>query len=189
MPSAPPHPVPKLMRVALCLALWLAPACGATLELLSLNDLISKSTTIVQAQVTSSSASYSGTVIYTHYQVKVLAQWKGASQSAIDVMVPGGTANGIRQTYAGVPQLATGQPYVLFLWKSSQGRMYPMGFTQGVFNLLTDSSGNVAAAQTPTTETILAPGTGQVVKSQPIDMPLPQLISAITAGGTAGGTN
>jgi hypothetical protein len=36
-----------------------------------------------------------------------------------------------------------------------------------------------------TTETILAPGTGQAVKSQPIAMPLAQLISAIAAGGVS----
>jgi hypothetical protein len=171
------------LRVALCLALWLAPVWGATLELLSLNDLITKSTTIVQAQVTGSSAAYSGAVIYTHYKVTVVAQWKGAAQSAIDVMVPGGTAKGVRQTYAGVPQLVTGQQYVLFLWKSSQGRIYPIGFTQGVFNLVADASGNLTAAQMPTSETILAPGTGQVVKNQPIGMPLAQLITAIGGGG------
>ena len=184
MRSAPWHVVLKPVRVALCLAVWLAPVWGATLELLSLNDLISKSTTIVQAQVTGSSASYSGTVIYTHYKVSVLAQSKGPTQSTIDVQVPGGTANGIRQTYPGVPQLITGQQYVLFLWTSSKGATYPMGFTQGVFNLLQDASGNVTAGQMPTTETILAPGAGQVVKSQPIGMPLTQLISAIAAGGT-----
>jgi len=96
-------------------AVWLAPAWGATLELLSLNDLISKSTTIVQVQVTGSSASYTGSVIYTHYKVSVLAQWKGATESTIDVMVPGGTAKGFRQTYAGAPRLVTGRQYVLFL--------------------------------------------------------------------------
>jgi hypothetical protein len=152
--------------------------------LLSLNDLISKSTTIVQAQVTGSSASYTGTVIYTHYKVSVLAQWKGATQSAIDVMVPGGTASGMRQTYPGVPELVAGQQYVLFLWTSSKGATYTMGFTQGVFNLATDASGNITAVQMPTTETILAPATGRVVKSQPISMPLPQLISSIAGGGT-----
>jgi hypothetical protein len=166
------------------LALWLAPAWGATLELLSLNDLIAKSTTIVQAQIAGSSASYTGTMIYTHYKIDVLAQWKGSTQSPIDVMVPGGTAKGIRQTFPGVPHLVTGQQYVLFLWTSSQRHTYPIGFTQGVFNLPQDASGNVTAVQMPTTETILAPGTGQAVKSQPIGMPLPQLISAITAGGT-----
>ena len=90
-----------------------------------------------------------------------MAQWKGATQSIIDVLVPGGTANGIRQTYPGVPQLIIGQQYVLFLWTSSKGATYTMGFTQGVFNLATDASGNVTAAQMPTTETILAPGTGR----------------------------
>jgi len=173
----------KPVRIALCMAVCLAPVRSATLELLSLNDLISKSTTIVQAQVTASSASYTGTVIYTHYKVSVLAQWKGPTQSAVDVMVPGGTASGMRQTVPGVPQLVTGRQYVLFLWTSSQGRTYTMGFTQGVFNLQS-AAGNMTAVQMPTTETVLAPGTGQVAKSQPISMPLPQLISAITAGGT-----
>ena len=116
--------VRKPVRVALGLALCLAPAWGATLELLSLNDLIAKSTTIVRAQVTAASASYTGSVIYTHYKVSVLAQWKGPSQNTVDVMVPGGTANGMRQTVPGVPQLVTGQQYVLFLWKSSQGQTY-----------------------------------------------------------------
>jgi hypothetical protein len=177
--------VPKPARVALCLALCLAPAWGATLQLLSLNDLIAKSTTIVQAQVTGSSAAYTGAVIYTHYKVSVVAQWKGAAQSTIDVMVPGGTVKGVRQTYPGVPQLVAGQQYVLFLWTSSKGAIYPMCFTQGVFNLLQDASGNITVAQMPTTETILAPGTGQAVRSQPISIPLAQLIAAIAAGGTS----
>lgn len=175
--------MPKSVRVALCLAVWLAPAWGATLELLSLNDLVAKSTTIVQARVIGSSASYTGSVIYTHYQVSVVTQWKGPTQSTIDVLVPGGTAKGFRQTYPGAPQLAVGRQYVLFLWTSSKGATYTLGFTQGVFNLTTDASGNVTAVQMPTTETILAPGTGQVVQSQPIGMPLSQLISAIAAGG------
>jgi len=172
------------LRAALCLALWLAPAWGATLELLSLNDLITKSTTIVEAQVTGTSASYAGSVIYTHYKISVQAQWKGPAQSVIDVLVPGGTAGGIRQTYPGVPQLTAGQRYVLFLWTSSKGLTYTMGFTQGVFNLQQDGSGNTMAVQMPATETMLAPSTGQAVKSQPIGIPLPQLISVIAAGGT-----
>lgn len=183
MRSAFRFAVPKLVRFALCLVFCLAPVWGATLELLSLNNLIGKSTTIVQAQVTGSSASYTGTVIYTHYKVNVVAQWKGATQASIDVLAPGGTANGIRQTYPGAPQLTTGRQYLLFLWKSSKGATYTLGLTQGVFNLLQDATGNVTAVQAPTTETILEPGTGRVVKDQPISLPLSQLILAITAGG------
>ena len=59
-------------------------------------------------------------MIYTHYKINVLQQWKGAAQSTMDVLVPGGTANGIRQTYPGAPQLMPGQQYVLFLWTSSK---------------------------------------------------------------------
>ena len=177
------------MRCALCLLLCLAPAWGATLELLSLNDLIAKSTSIVQAQVVGPSASYTRNVIYTHYKVGVLAQWKGTAQRTIDVLVPGGTANRMRQTYPGVPQLVAGQQYVLFLWTSGKGATYTMGFTQGVFNLTTGASGNLTAVQMPTTETILAPGTGQVVKSQPISVPLAQLISSIVSSVAAGGAS
>jgi len=162
----------------------MSPAWGATLELLSLNDLIAKSSTIVQGRVTGSAAAYSGPVIYTHYKINVGTQWKGAAQKTLDVMVPGGTANGTRQTYPGAPQLAAGQQYVLFLWTSSKGAMYTMGFTQGVFNLTTDASGNLQAVQMATTETVLQRGTGRVMNSPPIAMPLTQLVSAIQAGGT-----
>ena len=87
---------------------------------------------------------------------------EGPAQSTIDVMVPGGTAKGMRQTYPGVPQLVTGKQYVLFLWKSSKGATYPMGFTQGVFNLLQDASGNTAA-QMPTTVSVAGICTGRDV--------------------------
>lgn len=183
MRTASGHIVPKSVAVGLGLAVCLAPAWSATLELLSLNDLIVKSTAIVEAQVAGSSASFSGTVIYTHYKINVLAQWKGSSQTSIDVLVPGGAAKGISQTYPGAPQLTVGQKYVLFLWTSSKALTYTMGFTQGVFNLQPDGSGNLTAVQAPTTETMLLPGTGRAVKNPPISMPLGQLISAITAGG------
>jgi hypothetical protein len=160
----------------------LAPAWGATLEQLSLNDLISRSTLIVQAKVTASNAAYTGATIYTHYKVTVLQQWKGSAQTTIDVQVPGGTANGMRQIVPGAPQLVAGQPYVLFLWTSHKGAISTLGFTEGVFNLLQDASGNITASQMPTTETVLSLKTGQPVNSPPISMPLAQLVAAITAG-------
>lgn len=174
--------MPKSVRLAFGLLLGLAPAWGATLELLSLNDLLTKSTAIVQGQVTGSSAAYTGTVIYTHYQITVLQQWKGSGQSTIDVLVPGGTAKGIRQTYPGAPQLIPGQQYILFLWTSRKHATFTLGFTQGVFSLVNGASGGIMATQMPTTETILAPGTGQIVNNQPISMPLAQLVSLIRAG-------
>jgi len=182
MRTAQPACVLNPVRFALCLAVWLAPVWGATLERLTLDDMIAKSTAIVRGQVTGSSAAYRGTVIYTHFQVNVLDRWKGAAQGTVDVLVPGGVANGIRQTYPGAPQLNAGQEYVLFLWTSSSGATYTLGFTQGVFTLPKDASGQTMAVRAPTTETLLEPVTGRVLKDQPIRMPLAQLVSRITAG-------
>jgi hypothetical protein len=173
------------VRLALLLAVWLSPVSAATLERLSLDDMIAKATAIVQGRVTGSSAAYRGTVIYTDFKVSVLDHWKGAAQSTVDVLVPGGVANGVRQIYAGAPEFTMGQEYVLFLWTSSKGATYTLGFTQGVFSLVKDSSGQIMAVRAPTTETILDATSGQVVKDQPIGMPLSQLISLITAGVAA----
>ncbi len=177
--------VPKFARLALGVAIWLAPVWGATLERLTLDDMIAKSTAIVHGRIAGSYAAYQGTVIYTHFSVNVLERWKGASQSTVDVLVPGGVVNGMRQTYPGAPQLTVGQEYVLFLWTSSTGATYTLGFTQGVFTLPKDASGQTMAVRAPTTETMLEPVTGRVVKDQPIRMPLAQLVARITAGAGA----
>jgi len=183
MRNALPSSVSKLVRVLLSLGVCLGASQAATLERLSLSDMIAQSTAIVQGQVTGSYAAYRGTVIYTHFKVNVTQQWKGATQSTADVMVPGGVVNGVRQTYPGAPQLAIGQQYVLFLWTSSTGATYTLGFTQGVFSLAKDaSSGQMMAARAPTSETILDPVTGQPVKDVPIRMPLSQLSATIAAG-------
>lgn len=185
MRSAPSAFVRQYLGCALSLAVWLAPVWGATLEQLTLAGMISKSTAIVHGRITGSSTAARGSVVYTHYQVNVLEQWKGSTQSTADVQVPGGVANGIRQTYPGAPQLTVGRAYVLFLWTSSKSVTYTIGFTQGVFSLPKDASGQVVAVQAPTTETMLDPVTGRVVNSQPISMPFAQLVSQITAGVAA----
>ncbi|HVN07047.1 MAG TPA: hypothetical protein VMT86_21665 [Bryobacteraceae bacterium] len=168
------------------LILGFAPAWGATLEYLTLNNLIAKSTAIVEGTVTSSSASYTNGVIYTHYQIAVQQQWTGSAQTSIDVLVPGGTVKGIRQTFPGTPQLIPGRQYVLFLWTSSKNLTFPLGFTQGIFNLVSGSSGTIAA-QMPTTETMLSQQTGHAVNNQPISMPLAQLVAEIHSASTQSG--
>ena len=155
---------------------------SATLERLTVNDLIAKSTAVVHGRVTGSSTVYRGNVIYTDYRINVLDLWKGPTQSSVDVLVPGGVLNGVRQSYPGAPQLAAGQEYVLFLWTSSKGDTFTLGFTQGVFVVQQDASGQATAVRAATTETMLEPGTGRVVKDQPLSMPLAQLASLVSAG-------
>jgi hypothetical protein len=183
MTIAPAGYVRNAVRLALGVAIGLVQLSGATLERLSLDDMVAQSTAIVQGRIASSSAAYRGTVIYTDYKVSVIEQWKGKSGGTLDVLVPGGISNGVRQTYPGAPEFTIGQQYVLFLWTSpSTGATYTLGFTQGVFALPQSTSGATMAVRAASMETMLDPKTGQVVKDQPINMPLSQLISIITAG-------
>ncbi len=126
------------------------PLAGATLERLTLDDLTAKSTAIVRGKVISSYASFRGPIIYTHYEVQVCEQ-QGTSGSSLDVVVPGGTANNLRQIYSGAPQLNLGGEFGLFLWTGPSGLTQIMGLTQGLFRLSPGdrSSGVVTARRVP----------------------------------------
>ena len=75
----------------------------------------------------------SGPVIYTHYQLQVSERYKGAAESTVDLAIPGGVVNGIRQVWGGAPQLDSGDEYVFFLWTGKSGLTQVMGLTQGLF--------------------------------------------------------
>ena len=96
---------------------------SATLERLSLEEMIARSTSIVQGKVTGSWAAFSGPVIYTHYTVQVSQRLKGAGSDSMEIVVPGGVANNLRQTFAGAPELKAGNEYVLMLWTGKEARL------------------------------------------------------------------
>src|SRR3954470_6665705 len=117
------------------LVFTLAPlACSAaTLQQLSMDQMTESATAIVRARVVGASAGFTGSTIYTHYKLQVVETWKGTP--ADDVMLPGGVANGYRQSFPGVPSLTMGAEYVLFLWKSSlTGITHLVGLSQGLFS-------------------------------------------------------
>src|SRR3974390_1382558 len=96
-------------------------ASAASLERLSMDDMVQKSTDIVRVRVVNSSASFRGRTIYTHYTVQIEERWKGNATSQMDAAVPGGTVLNVRQTFPGAPGLNHGSEYVLFLWTSRSG--------------------------------------------------------------------
>src|SRR5690348_7019689 len=106
----------RIVLSGICLVWSVAQLGAATLSRLTLDDMINQSTAIVRARITGSYAAARGPVIYTFYQAQVTAQWKGATQTAVEIAVPGGTANGLRQTFPGTPQLTEGKEYLLFVW-------------------------------------------------------------------------
>lgn len=129
----------RLSVVATALAVCII-AHGTTLQLLSLDDMILKSTDIVRGRVTGSYAAFRGLpgrggTIYTHYTIQITDRWKGTNAQQMDVAVPGGVAQGIHQIASGAPALQVGTEYVMFLWTSQSGLTQVIGLSQGLFNI------------------------------------------------------
>jgi hypothetical protein len=181
--------VKRFLFIALLLSFCNLPLPGATLERLSLGDMIAKSTVIVRAKVTDSSAAYSITspVIYTHYTVQVSEWLKGLGAKSIDVVVPGGTVGNSRQSFSGAPAFSSGDEYVFFLWTSKAGLTQVIGLTQGLFSVAQDGSKDPMTTRSASHELMLDPGTAQPVKDQPLVMHLSELKSRIVTTLSAPG--
>lgn len=154
-------------------------APAATLQQLSMSQLTQNATAIVRARVTASSASFTGSTIYTHYKLQVSETWKG--QPAAEVLLPGGVAGGYRQSFPGVPSLSVGSEYVLYLWKSPKtGITQLVGLSQGIFNVTQQPDGTLQAARSRIGETMLD-GKGHQVADHAIQMKLADMKSQVTA--------
>jgi hypothetical protein len=160
------------------LATVIAPLQSSTLLQLSLDDLIRKSTSIVRGKTQVTTASAHGSIIYTHYAVQVSETLKGTAASQIDLSVPGGIANGTRQSYSGAPSLTNGQDYVIFLWTSKSGVTQVIGLSQGLFGVTSDASGQPMVVRAAATERMLN-NFGQQITDSDIKMSLSDLRSRI----------
>jgi hypothetical protein len=150
------------------------PVQSATLERLTLEDMIAKSTAIVRGKAVSSQAAFSGRMIYTHYSIQVSESYKGNGSGTLDVAVPGGVANNLRQTFSGAPELQADQEYVLFLWTGPSGITQIIGLTQGLFSVAAGADRDPSVTRLASRELMLAPG-GQSVKDQTLVMRLSEL--------------
>jgi hypothetical protein len=153
-------------------------AAGATLERLTLEDMIQKSTAIVRGRVTGSYGALRGSVIYTHYTVQVTERWKGSQASVLDVVVPGGIAQGLRQTFSGAPKLSAGGEYVFFLWTGSSGLTNIIGLSQGVFDL--KQAGKDFVASRPASAEAMLDASGRFVRDEAVQFRLTALRNRIT---------
>jgi hypothetical protein len=174
--------VKRHFKFALMLIFCMAPLQCATLERLSLDDLIAKSTAIVRGKVTGATAAFSGPAIYTHYTIQVSEQFKGAGQTSVDVVVPGGVANGLRQSFAGVPVLNPGDEFVFFLYTGKSGLTTVTGLTQGLFSLGADGSADPTTTRNATRELMLDRSSGRPVKDETLVMKLSDLRQRIATG-------
>jgi len=176
--------VQRHFGLALLLTFCMSPLQSATLERLSLDDMVAKSTAIARGTVIGSHVLVQGPIIYTRYTIQVTERFKGNLSAAVDVVVPGGAANNLRQTFAGAPQFNIGDDYVFFLWTGKSGLTQIIGLTQGLFAISGPSS-SPTATRLASKELMLDHGTGQQVKDQTLVMSLSDLRSHIA--GVLGG--
>lgn len=187
MGNAVPTRMRRILPLLLCLSGFSAlPA--ATLERLSLDDLTQKSTDIVRAKVVGSYADVRGASIYTHWKIQVTDRWKGSGGSAIEVLVPGGNANGLHQDVPGAPKLSQGKEYLLFLWTSKSGATYITGWGQGVFNLTQNTASDWIASRAALGETMLDHTTWLPVQDQSVQMRYTDMAAQVSATLAKGAT-
>ena len=178
--------VKPLLLTMLTLAYCAVALPAATLERLSLDDMIAKSTAIVRGKVLNSFTASSGPIIYTHYRIQVSESLKGSAGGSVEIQLPGGVANNKRQTFAGVPQFNTGDEFVFFLWTGKSGATQVLGLTQGLFSVVADNSADPLTTRSASHETMLERGTGRQVRDMTLSMRMSELRARI--GATLQGT-
>lgn len=172
------------LRVVITLLVCTVAMSAATLERLTLDDMSGKATSVVRGKIVSSYTAMHGATVYTHYRVQVSEVWKGANQPSVDVMLPGGMMNGVRQSFAGVPQLNTGTEYVMFLWTGKSGNTQLLGLTQGLFAVTQDETGDTVASRGVSAELMLD-ANGKAVQDQPVRMTVKAMTSRVRGSSTS----
>jgi hypothetical protein len=163
----------------MALAALLAPIHASTLQQLTLDDMIAKSTIIIRGKAQqATSAGFQGHMIWTHYAVQVSETLKGSAPQQLDVVVPGGNSRGIQQTYSGAPAFSATQDYVMFLWTSKSGLTQVIGLSQGLFAVVPNSTGNPMVIRAASSEHMVNIS-GQPVSDSDIQMSLTDLRTRI----------
>lgn len=169
-----------VIRLVAQLALLAASLSGATLEKLSFDDMVNRSTAIVRATVGPGAGRQHGALVYTHYRLTVLESWKGNAATSLEVVVPGGQVGRLQHSVAGAPVLSPGAELVLFLWTSRSGLTHVIGLSQGVFQLERSADGTQILNRAPVTATLVSPN-GRPVHDDGMTMPMNEFRTRVSS--------
>lgn len=151
----------------------------ATLEKLALDDMVVKSTEIVRGRVTGISTSRRGSLILTQVSVAVTERWKGPEAATVEVVLHGGTFQGLRQTFAGTPELRQNGEYLFFLWAGRSGLRQIIGLSQGLLGIQLSKNSSTGTAQLmagrPPLGGMIDPASREEVQDGGLSLPLDQL--------------
>lgn len=129
----------RILSLLITLTFGCALAFATTVKPMSIDDLTSAASAIVEGQATDSWSAWNPqhTLIYTFTRVRVAKTLKGTADSTILVKQLGGSAGGYTQKVAGVHPMRMGDTSVLFLRPSEarDGTMVIVGLMQGNFHI------------------------------------------------------
>jgi len=157
---------------------------GTTLEKLSFDEMVAKSTQIVRGRIALSNVRQHGAIFYSHYTVQVSEQYKGPTARIIDVVLPGGTIGRNQQTISGVPTFPAGSELVLFLWTSKSGLTHIIGLSQGVFQVSKDASGQTVFSREAIHEGLIDGRTGRTATDGGMRLTATEFSSRVRQGVT-----
>ncbi len=157
---------------------------GTTLEKLTFDEMVAKSTSIVRGRIALSNVRQHGAIYYSHYQVRVAEQFKGPSAKMIDVVLPGGTIGRTQQTFSGVPTFPADTELVLFLWTSKTGLTHIIGLSQGVFQVTKDASGNTVFSREAIREGLVSSRTGRPASDEGMRFTATEFATRVRQGAT-----
>ena len=123
-----------------------ATASASTFDSEELDTFVESATACIIGEVTSTEFVTNAGLIFTQATVTVTDTAFGSTASEIKVLVPGGpvanTKFPIRQSFAGVPTVSTGQKMMLILNATSESNSYAIaGLASGAINIVDNGSG------------------------------------------------
>lgn len=129
----------------------IAPAGATTYLPATFNQIVAEATTIVYGRVASvrSDWSHDRRTIDSVVRVQVVSVLKGAPLVTVPIRVPGGQVGDRIMVVPGAPSFREGDLVVLFLKGTGPAVPVPVGFSQGVFRVVTDPRSGVPTVLPP----------------------------------------
>ena len=118
---------------------------GAQVPRFSLEDLVDGSQYIVHGRVIHTWTGWDAKHLYlwTHHEIEVADTLRGAPGVRVTVSEPGGSLDGVHQSFSGALPFVPGEEVVVFLYRTPIGFLRAAGGAQGKFTI--DRAGRARA--------------------------------------------
>ncbi len=117
--------------------------CAATIPQMELSEVVERSPRIVQGRIVRTWAAWDAAheAIWTHAEVEVARDLRGAAGKTITISELGGVVDGIEMHAPGAPKLRVGEEVVVFAYATPGGLWRLRGWGQGKYRIERNAAG------------------------------------------------